>query len=194
MRLWFKSRGVGWYLVSCIATLTTLLLPTGVYLVAPNLQAGGINRFPLAYALAVLPTLIWCVLSDRSRQPLDNVTVRRWQVPLLDLGGTFVPSLVISGGMFAISSPASLSIGRNVVFFTCIGVTTLAFTKSYAAFAPSVLYLLACATMGFGYLAQEPSMWAFVLGEWNGPQDMLVLAISIPIACVLFVRFRARLY
>ncbi|MFC6356549.1 hypothetical protein ACFQB0_10565 [Luethyella okanaganae] len=156
----------------------------------PNLVTGGLNHFAIAYALPVLPILVWCVLSERSQYDIERVTLRRWNVAFLDLSAIVFPPLIVSIWMLNALEPITIAAGRNLVFYVCMGLAALGFTRRYFAFVPTVLYLLVCSTAGFGYSAVVPFGWAFVLGEWDPARNIPTLWIALGVSVIWFLSRR----
>jgi hypothetical protein len=170
LRGWARSRGLWYYLAASALTPVLAVLLEGVDIAVPNIRAGGTNTFPLAYVLAILPSMIWPVLLERSKFAIDGVSLRGGRVALLDYASTLLP-VVIGGSILIVAgSPVAQAAGRNEILFTCIGLIAMALVYNYVSFLAAVIYILAAALAGFGYGQEAPDGWAVVLGRWvEGP-------------------------
>jgi hypothetical protein len=175
-----------------IAAPLLIVLLQRINIVVPNIRAGGTNSFPLPFLLALLPSLVWPVLLERSKFAIDTVSLRGTRVALLDFTSTALPAIAGGISLLVFGDPVLQAAGRNEILFTFVGLFSMSIFYSYASFLVGIIYFIAAALAGFGYEQKIPPGWAFVLGPWAVGPGTAQLVFAFVVSSLFFLGSRVR--
>lgn len=181
---WWKAR-LGLFLVSgLLASFGAVFAVQTVDVVLPNLAAGSTNAFSLSYVIGFTPGLLWLIIVENRRIPLEGTSTRSGTLAALDSLLVLVPPCVGYALLLLTNEPVLQGAGRNLLMVAALGLLTGILVARHLAFLVPVGYLLLAGTLGFSLRATEPAGWALALGPWNAERDVTVLVI-LTLAAVL---------
>ncbi|MFF7291662.1 hypothetical protein ACFY9N_03930 [Microbacterium sp. NPDC008134] len=181
---WWKAR-LGLLLVTgLLASFGTIFAVQSVEVVLPNLAAGSTNTFSLAYVMGFTPGLLWLIIVENRRIPLEATSTRSGTLAALDSVLVLVPPCAGYALLLVTNEPVLQGAGRNLLMIAALGLLTGIVVPRHLAFLVPVGYLLLAGTLGFSLRATDPAVWALALGTWSAQRDVAVLVI-ITFAAVL---------
>ena len=160
-----------------MALIVVISVTDSLSIVAPNVRAGGVNRFDLGLILAFGPGFVWIAILESGEFSIMTVAFRLKTLLVLE----FLMTLGIPWCIFSVAAILENDLAkpviRNLIFSLSVSIILCEIAPRWVRISVPSAYLIATMTGGISFPGRVPDWWAFVMDSSIRDSHMCFVSI-----------------